>query len=136
MQVHDLLLLASALGGALLMGSCSNSGGSQSRYVWVADGEPVNCINSAQIRGFNVVSDTVIEFEMAGNRRYRNQLPFQCQDLRFGSRIRHNGRGMQLCNTDTISVLGLGPSSTPMSRNCPLGQFQPMSRMQVPAAAG
>ena len=122
-----------AAGAALLLGSCSNSAPGQPRYVWVADGEPVNCINSAQIRGFNVVSDNTIDFEMAGNRRYRNVLPFQCQDLAFGSRIRHNGRGMQLCSTDSISVLGLGPAATPMSRNCPLGKFQPLTRVQVPA---
>ena len=128
------LSAAALFGAALVLGSCSSNSPSQSRYVWVADGQPVNCINSTLINGYNVVNDSTIDFEMSGNRRYRNVLPFQCQDLAFGSRIRHNGRGMQLCSTDSISVLGLGPSATPMSRNCPLGQFQPLTRVQVPAA--
>lgn len=125
------LVLITALGMAIA--GCSSDPNAP-RYVWVADGQPVNCINSNQIRGFNVVNDRTIDFEMTGNRRFRNEMPMSCQDLSFGMRIRINNRGTsQLCRGDTISVAGPAASTSPFSRNCPLGQFQPLARVQVPA---
>jgi hypothetical protein len=98
----------------------------------VADGPPVNCISTMQIRTTRIIDDQTIDFEISGRRNYRNTLTNRCLGLNFTSTIRHNSRSSQLCSfssftVNTPGVTGRGPA-------CRLGQFQPMKRAPVPDA--
>ncbi len=121
------------LGLALLLAGCAGSDESATnRTVWVADGPPVNCINTSQIRTFRVIDDRTIDFERNRNVAWRNSLPIRCNGLAFGQKIRLNNRGTQLCSFDTITPTSMGRGPNPM--RCQLGQFQPMKRVPVPEA--
>jgi hypothetical protein len=96
----------------------------------VAEGAPVNCINTNQIRTFRVIDDRTIDFERNRNEAWRNTLPFRCSGLTFGQKIRLNNRGMQLCSFDSITPASMSRGSNPM--RCQLGQFQPMRRVPAP----
>lgn len=89
-------------------------------------GNAESCISITQIRSTNVVSGRVIDFEMNGNRVYRNVLPIACPTLASEERFAYRTSIAQLCSTDTITVLrnpGLSRGPT-----CGLGQFQPVQR--------
>jgi len=89
-------------------------------------GNPENCISITQIRSTKVVSDRVIDFEMNGNRVYRNVLPISCPTLANEERFAYRTSVAQLCAIDTITVLrnpGLDRGPT-----CGLGPFQPVQR--------
>ena len=88
-------------------------------------GKPVSCIPLAQIRASHVRSDSVIDFEMAGGRYYRNTLPNACPQLGFEERFAYATSLSQLCSTDIITVLQSGGGMRGAS--CGLGQFQPVS---------
>lgn len=116
----------------VLLAACANTDSPANRAVWVEDGPPVNCINRAHVRGFRVIDDQTIDFERNRNQVWRNRLPFRCDGLAFGQKIRVNSRTSQICNLDSITPMGMGSS---MARaNCPLGQFQPMKRVPAPEA--
>ena len=118
---------------ALLLAGCVGSGDSDaSRTVWVADGSPVNCISTNQIRAFRVIDDRTIDFERNRSTAWRNSLPLRCDGLSFDEKIRMNNRTSQLCSFDSITPVSMG--SDPNAMRCQLGQFQPMKRVPVPEA--
>ncbi len=119
--------------GLAVLGGCAGSteGEPRSQQGWVPDGEPVNCINTRQIRSTHVIDDRTIHFFMTNRRMYRNELPFACSGLGFQRAFKHNSRMSQLCSVNSITVVQPGMrSGTGVS--CPLGRFQPMK--PVPAA--
>jgi hypothetical protein len=96
----------------------------RSQQPWTAQGDPVNCITTSQIRSTHVVDDRTINFVMNGrNRMFRNELPFACSGLGFNRAFKHNSRTSQLCSVDTITVIQGGRTTGP---TCGLGRFQPM----------
>jgi Family of unknown function (DUF6491) len=115
---------------ALVLASCAGGESTRQPSVWVADGPPVSCISTNQIRTYRVQDNRTVDFEMTGGRVFRNTLPFSCPDLTFGAGIRHNSRTSQLCSFDTITVVRAGMGPNP--RRCQLGQFQPLKRVPVP----
>lgn len=116
-----------SLGALLLLAGCAGQEGRQ-QFVWVPDGAPVNCISTFQLRTYRPIDSRTIDFEMTGNRSYRNELPFSCPDLNFGTTIRHGSRSGQLCRGDSITVVRPGLRGP----GCQLGSFQPMRRVPVP----
>lgn len=90
-----------------------------------AAGKPISCIPLRSIRSSKVRSDKVIDFEMAGGKVYRNELPYSCGSLGFEERFSYKTSLNQLCSTDIITVLqspGLSPGPS-----CGLGKFQPVT---------
>jgi hypothetical protein len=118
---------------ALALAGCSQSSdGTANRSVWVADGPPVTCISTIQVRTIRVIDDQTVDFETSGRRIYRNNLPLRCSGLTFNRSISHNSRTSQVCsfNTFTVNSPGLGPRGP----SCRLGPFQPMTRAPAPVA--
>lgn len=125
--------LISSAALALALAGCSQSTeGTANRSVWVADGPPVNCISTWQIRTIRVIDDRTIDFETTGRRAYRNNLPISCFGMSLNSGIRHNSRTSQLCSFNTFTVNSFG--SAPRGAACRLGRFEPMKRASVPVA--
>ncbi len=120
-----------SIAAMLLVAGCAGSNqGTTNQTVWVADGPPVNCITTHQIRSMRIINDQTIDFEMTGNRVFRNNLPFRCSGLSFNQAIRHNSRTSQLCSVNSITVIT--PGRGPNGPTCSLGQFQPLKRVPVP----
>lgn len=124
---------ASLLAAFLFLAACAGSSEEATeRSVWVADGPPTNCITKSQIRRTRVIDDRTIDFEMTGNRVYRNTLPVRCFGLGFNQSVRTNSRGAWLCSSNTITPRsGTGGGRDP---SCQLGQFQPIKRTRIPVA--
>jgi hypothetical protein len=124
------LLIAATL---VLAGCAGSDEDVTNRNLWQAEGAPVNCISLNQVRTFRVIDDRTVVFERNRNQAWRNDLPFRCSGLTFGSKFRHNSRTSQLCNLNTITVINAG--SAPNGPACQLGQFQPVVRVTTPPAA-
>lgn len=116
----------------LAAGCAGSDESSTNRTVWVADGPPVNCITRSQVRTFRVVDDRTVDFERNRNQGWRNELPFRCNGLTFGTKFRVNSRGSQICNFDTVTPVTMARG--PNAPRCQLGRFQPMKRVPVPEA--
>lgn len=115
----------------LILAGCAGSEESATnRTVWVTDGPPVNCITRSQVRTFRVVDDRTVDFERNRNQGWRNELPFRCQGLTFGTKFRVNSRGNQICNFDSVTPVSMGQGAN--APRCQLGRFQPMKRVPVP----
>ena len=89
-------------------------------------GEPVSCINIAQIRGSQVRDNQTIDFMMAGGKIYRNELPQQCGNLGFDRSFTYSTSLTQLCNVDIITVLQNVGGGLQRGASCGLGQFTPV----------
>lgn len=89
-------------------------------------GEPVSCINIAQIRGSQVRDNQTIDFMMAGGKVYRNELPQQCGNLGFDRSFTYSTSLTQLCNVDIITVLQNVGGGLQRGASCGLGQFTPV----------
>lgn len=95
---------------------------------YVANGAAVDCIPITSIRSTNVRDDRTIDFQMNGNRVYRNSLPNSCPSLGFEKRFAYKTSLSQLCSVDIITVLySAGPGLQP-GASCGLGKFQPMQK--------
>ena len=88
-------------------------------------GEPVNCLQTIQIRETRVRSDSVIDFFTSGGKVYRNTLPNSCPSLGFEQRFGYTTSIPQLCNVDIITVLYASPGLS-RGASCGLGIFQPV----------
>jgi hypothetical protein len=131
MMMRQALVLVSAL---VVLAGCASDPDRvpPSQQRWMAQGEPVTCINISQIRRSNVVDDRTIEFVMNGrNRMFRNELPMRCTGLGFNRGFTHNGRSGQLCSMNTITVLETNRRAGAV---CGLGRFQPMVPVPPPLA--
>lgn len=89
----------------------------------VAVGDPVNCVETNLIANTRVHDDRTIDFEMRGDRIYRNTLPYRCSGLGFQERFAYKTTIGRLCSTDTITVLQSGGVNGP---TCGLGEFVPV----------
>ncbi len=86
-------------------------------------GEPINCIQTRQIRSSSVHDDFTIDFDMLGGQVLRNTLPNSCPGLGFERRFAHSSTTGTLCNVDTVTVLD---SNGRRLATCGLGQFVPI----------
>jgi hypothetical protein len=86
-------------------------------------GEPINCIQTRNIRSSTVHDDFTIDFEMLGGQVLRNTLPNRCPSLGFERRFAHSSTTGNLCNVDTVTVLDSNGRS---GASCGLGQFVPI----------
>jgi hypothetical protein len=89
-------------------------------------GEPINCIDIHRIDHTRVVNDQIIDFEMIGNKTYRNVLPHACPGLGFDESFAYETSLQQLCSVDTITVLE-NTAGLRRGASCGLGSFQPIS---------
>lgn len=87
-------------------------------------GDPVSCIPMSSVRSTLVRSDKVIDFEMAGGKVYRNELPAACPGLNNERRFLHRTSIDEYCDLDTITVLHSDPIM--QGATCGLGKFQPV----------
>ena len=129
-------LSAAAL--VLALSGCAFSGKSEERAALDADpfagvtrvGEPVRCITRSQIRESDVLSDSVIDFRMAGGKVYRSVLPNRCPGLGFSEAFTYSTSINQLCNVEIIRVLEqVGGGVTPQAA-CGLGMFQEVEEVR------
>ncbi len=95
-------------------------------------GEPVSCINLAQIRSSQVRDNQTIDFMMAGGKVYRNALPQQCGSLGFERSFTYSTSLTQLCNVDIITVLQNVGGGLQRGASCGLGQFTPVKLIKQP----
>lgn len=100
---------------------------------FVSDGPPVrvvgeaqSCISLSQIRNSRVRDDRTIDFEMNGNRVYRNTLPNTCPRLGFEEAFTYETSLTQLCSTDIIYVLENFGGDLRRGAGCGLGEFIPV----------
>lgn len=89
-------------------------------------GEPVNCINLAQIRSSEVRNNQTIDFTMSNGRVFRNELPNQCGSLGFDRTFTYSTSLAQLCNVDIITVLQNVGGGFNRGASCGLGMFTPV----------
>jgi hypothetical protein len=89
-------------------------------------GKPVDCLQLTSIRNTRIHSDSVIDFEVAGGKVYRNTLPHRCPGLGFEERYLHKTSTGDICSHDTITVLHSGGGMIE-GPTCGLGKFQPVT---------
>lgn len=125
--------LIAATGGLMLAGTAMAFPPRDA--VLVPAGEPVNCVQTPQIRSTRVVDDKTIDFDMGGGRILRNTLPHSCPSLGFEKAFAYSTSIARLCNVDIITVIrqGGGPMR---GASCGLGVFQPVKvQAEKPEAA-
>lgn len=89
-------------------------------------GEAQSCIPIAQLRQSRVRDDRTIDFEMVGDKVYRNILPSRCPRLGFEEAFTYATSLSQLCNTDIIYVLETTGGELRRGAACGLGDFVPV----------
>ena len=118
-----------ALGGCKQSEAQSAAPPSKAPAVKVV-GEAVSCIPIIQIRNSRVYDDRTIDFEMTGNRLYRNTLPSACPRLGFEEAFSYKTSLSQLCSTDIIHVLDRTGGGLREGAGCGLGQFVPVEKVK------
>lgn len=121
------IVAATAIGGSLGMAAGTTSTDGHRRDVPAATptGPAVSCIPLVGIRESQVRDDWTIDFRTAGNKWYRNTLPYRCSSLGFERAFSYATSLSQLCNTDIITVIATGGGGGPRG-SCGLGSFQPV----------
>ena len=89
-------------------------------------GEPVSCISIVQIRQSKVRDDRTIDFEMTGNKVYRNTLTSNCPGLGMDRAITYETSIDQLCSPQIIYVLQNIGGRPQRGAGCSLGKFVPV----------
>ncbi|WP_448585815.1 hypothetical protein [Thermaurantiacus sp.] len=100
------------------------------RAAWVPDGEPVDCLQIAQIRETRVFDDRTIDFILRDGRVFRNELPQRCPQLGFEESFAYQTSITQLCSVDIITVIQRG-GTIQRGASCGLGRFQPVKAADV-----
>lgn len=121
-----MLIALTLLSGVAVVGACAADGERTPRKVAPAAeiaGDPVNCVQTRNIRSSKVQDDSTIDFEMVGGTTLRNALPNTCPGLAFEGRFAHSSTTGQLCNVDTVTLLY---SDGRRGVSCGLGQFVPI----------
>ena len=118
---------ATVIGGSIGMAAGTTSTDGHRRDVPAATpaGPAVSCIPLVGIRESQVRDDWTIDFRTAGNRWYRNTLPYRCNGLGFERAFSYATSLSQLCNTDIITVIATGGGGGSRG-SCGLGSFQPV----------
>lgn len=93
-------------------------------------GEPESCISIVQIRQSKVRDDRTIDFEMTGDKVYRNTLPYSCPRLGFEEAFTYETSLTRLCNTDIIYPLESVGGTLRRGAGCGLGDFVPVEYVE------
>ncbi len=116
------------LAAAAALGACAPTEGGVGSQTALAPaqpvGEPVDCINTNEIRDTRALDDRTIDFRLKSGRIYRNTLENSCPGLRQQA-FTYQARVSRLCSIDTITVLGNSPGIP--GPTCGLGTFQQVS---------
>ena len=84
------------------------------------------CIDLSQLRASVVRSDSVIDFEMAGGKVYRNTLRQRCPALGFERAIAYETSITQLCRQQIVFALQNFGGVPQRGAACALGDFVPV----------
>jgi hypothetical protein len=112
----------------LALATLSACGGGQpprTPPAMVPAGDPVNCIQTREIRSTLVRDEQTIDFRMSHGEVFRNTLPNRCPGLGFSRAFGYSPTASQLCSVDVITVLNQGAGS-PRGASCGLGAFVPV----------
>lgn len=91
----------------------------------------VQCLKLDRIQNVDVIDNTRIVFQSGVNDYYLNTLPYNCNGLKLNDAIMFDTSLNEICNVDTITVLGTaGPGFSP-GPSCGLGYFEPISKEQI-----
>ena len=121
---------------SLLMAACaSNPDGRDEILAFEPDPSlPFeSCISVGRIDRTKVLDQQNILFYMRGGQIYRNFLPRRCPGLDRREAFSYRSSASQLCAIDVITVLetsGFGPRQ---GASCGLGNFYPVSEIEVEA---
>ena len=124
--MNRILIAATMMAGVGIVGACAAENEQTPRKVAPPveiAGDPVNCVQTRNIRSSKVQDDSTIDFEMVGGTVLRNALPNSCPGLSFEGRFAHSSTTGQLCNVDTVTLLY---SDGRRGVSCGLGQFVPV----------
>ncbi len=108
----------------LLLAGCAEKA-PRTVQTMIPAGDPVNCVQTSQIRSTRVIDDQTIDFQMRGGTLFRNTLPNRCPGLGFERAFSYRTSINQLCSVDIITVVvqGGGPQ---IGASCGLGMFVPV----------
>ena len=117
----------------LLLAGCAPVEG-EDRFVSEAPmasvtGEPVSCLNTANIRQSRVHDDRTIDFEV-GSRTYRNTLRPGCSGLGFEKSFTYRTSINRLCSGEIIYVLRSLGGQLERGPGCSLGEFVPIDYVE------
>lgn len=93
-------------------------------------GEAQSCVTITQIRSSKVRDDRTIDFEMTGDKVYRNTLPRSCPRLGFEEAFTYSTSLSRLCNTEIIYVLETVGGDVRRGAGCGLGDFVPVEYIE------
>ena len=89
------------------------------------------CIQIRSIKQTKVVDDQTIIFYTAGNRNYKNRLPYTCGGLAIADSFMYRTSVSQLCSVDIITVLNRMGSNFAPGPSCGLGLFEQIDARQL-----
>ena len=120
---------ATVVATGLLLSGCAPVE-SEDRFVSEAPmasvtGEPVSCLNTANIRQSRVHDDRTIDFEV-GSRTYRNTLRPGCSGLGFEKSFTYSTSINRLCSGEIVYVLHTFGGQLDRGAGCSLGEFVPI----------
>jgi hypothetical protein len=118
--------------GALALAACAEKP-PRTAQAMVPAGDPVNCVQTSQIRSTRVIDDQTIDFQMRNGTVMRNTLPNRCPGLGFAQAFSYRTSVNQLCNVDIITVVQQGGGPV-RGASCGLGQFVPVKPADTPPA--
>ena len=107
------------------LSACSSDQPPRTPPAMVPAGDPVNCIQTRQIRSTVVQDDQTIDFRMTNGQVFRNTLPNRCPGLGFSRAFSYSPPASQLCSVDIITVVNQGAGPT-RGASCGLGPFVPV----------
>ena len=107
------------------LSACSSDQPPRTPPAMVPAGDPVNCIQTRQIRSTVVQDDQTIDFRMTNGQVFRNTLPNRCPGLASADAFSYRTSQAQLCSVDVIRVLNTGGGPR-FGATCGLGQFVPV----------
>ena len=93
-------------------------------------GEAVSCIPITQISSSDIHDDRTIDFDMVGDRTYRNTLPRDCSGLNIADSFTYETSLSRLCNTDIIYPLNNYGGKLERGPGCGLGDFVPIEYLE------
>lgn len=88
-------------------------------------GDPVNCLNTANIRQSRVHDDRTIDFDV-GSRTYRNTLGPGCSGLGLEKSFTYRTSINRLCSGEIVYVLQTLGGQLERGPGCSLGEFVPI----------
>jgi hypothetical protein len=93
-----------------------------------ADGPPVQCVNSRDLKGNRSAGETAIVFSGSGGRLWVNRPAAGCPDLRMSRALKTRTPSTRLCRGDIATVFDTLTGFE--YGGCGLGEFEPYRRVR------